>query len=96
MHKVMVGSTPCGTVKLHFCTVVLQLTDRKLNDPNFCTKATGVAQCFEQRYKDLMIVASLVRIPLWDMGAGPSDETAQTEFKSHMAVGVVTIKNPRC
>jgi hypothetical protein len=34
-----------------------------------------VAQWLERRRKDLVIIASLVRIPLWDVGAGPSDET---------------------
>ena len=37
--------------------------------------AAGVAQWLERRRKDLLILASPVRIPLWDMGVGPSDET---------------------
>jgi hypothetical protein len=38
-------------------------------------QAARVAQWLERRRKDLVILASLVRIPLWDVGAGPSDET---------------------
>jgi hypothetical protein len=34
-----------------------------------------VAQWLERRRKGLMIVASPVRISLWKVGAGPSDET---------------------
>jgi hypothetical protein len=34
-----------------------------------------VAQWLEQRRNDLMIFASPVQIPLWDVGAGPSDDT---------------------
>jgi hypothetical protein len=34
-----------------------------------------VAQWLERRAKDLMILASGVRIPLGDVGAGLSDET---------------------
>jgi hypothetical protein len=39
-------------------------------------KAARVVQWLERRRRNLMILASLVRIPLWDVGAGPSDETA--------------------
>jgi hypothetical protein len=39
------------------------------------TGAASVAQWLEQRREDLMILTSLVRIRLWDVGAGPSDET---------------------
>jgi hypothetical protein len=38
-----------------------------------------VAQRLEWRRKDLMILTSPVRIPLWDVGTGPSDETVETE-----------------
>jgi hypothetical protein len=31
----------------------------------------NVAQWLEKQCKDLMILASLVRIPLWDVGASP-------------------------
>jgi hypothetical protein len=34
-----------------------------------------VAQLLERRRKDLMILESRVEIPLWDVSAGPSDET---------------------
>jgi hypothetical protein len=37
--------------------------------------ATRVAQCFEQRRIDLVILAFPFRIQLGDVGAGPSDET---------------------
>ena len=39
------------------------------------TQAARMAQWLERRRKDLIILASPVRIPLWDVGAGPSDET---------------------
>jgi hypothetical protein len=32
-------------------------------------RAARVAQCLEQRRKDLVILAPPVRIPQWDMGA---------------------------
>jgi hypothetical protein len=35
----------------------------------------GVAQWLELRRKDLVILTSPVRIPLWDVGVGYSDET---------------------
>jgi hypothetical protein len=35
----------------------------------------NVAQWLERRRKDLMVIASPVRIQLWDVGAGLSDET---------------------
>jgi hypothetical protein len=38
--------------------------------------AVRVAQWLERRRSDLVILASPVRIPLWDVGAVPSDETA--------------------
>jgi hypothetical protein len=34
-----------------------------------------VAQRLERPHTDLMIFTSQVRIPLWDVRAGPSDET---------------------
>jgi hypothetical protein len=34
-----------------------------------------VAQWLEWRHRDLMILASQVRISMWDVGAGLSDET---------------------
>jgi hypothetical protein len=34
-----------------------------------------VAQWLDRRRKDLMILTSRLRIPLWDVDAGPSDET---------------------
>jgi hypothetical protein len=34
-----------------------------------------MAQWLERRRKDLVIPASPDQIPLWDVGAGPSDET---------------------
>jgi hypothetical protein len=37
--------------------------------------AARVAQRLEQKRKDLVILASPVQIPLWDVGASPSDET---------------------
>jgi hypothetical protein len=51
-----------------------------------------VAQWLERRLKDLMILASPVRIPLWDVGAGPSDETVKTEVPCRSRCG--TKKNP--
>jgi hypothetical protein len=51
-----------------------------------------VAQWLERRRKDLMIFASPVRIPLWDVGAGLSDETYKP--MPRVAVGVGTQKNP--
>jgi hypothetical protein len=43
--------------------------------PIFTLQAARVAEWLERRYKDMAILASPVRIPLWDMGAGLSDET---------------------
>jgi hypothetical protein len=40
-----------------------------------------VAQWLEWRCKDMMILASPVRIPLWDVGAVHSDETVKTEVQ---------------
>jgi hypothetical protein len=37
-----------------------------------------VAQWLKRRRKDLVILVSPVRIPQWDVGAGPSDETEYT------------------
>ena len=45
-----------------------------ISKPHFA-EAVRMAQWLEQRHKDLVIFASLVQIPLWDVGAGPSDET---------------------
>jgi hypothetical protein len=42
---------------------------------NVYVQAARVTQWLEQRYKDLVVLTSQVRIPLWDMGASPSDET---------------------
>jgi hypothetical protein len=42
-------------------------------------KVAREAQWLERRRKDLVILASPVRIPLWDLAAGPSDDTEQTE-----------------
>jgi hypothetical protein len=38
-------------------------------------KISHVAEWLERRRKHLVIVTSPVRIPLWDVGVGPSDET---------------------
>jgi hypothetical protein len=38
-------------------------------------KVARVAQWLEQRRKDMMILASRIQIPLWDVGSGLSDET---------------------
>jgi hypothetical protein len=37
--------------------------------------AARVAQWLERRRKDLVILASPVQILVWDVDAGPSDET---------------------
>jgi hypothetical protein len=42
-------------------------------------QAARVAQWLERRRKDLVILASPVRNPLWDVGASPLDETVETE-----------------
>jgi hypothetical protein len=38
-----------------------------------------MAQLLERMRKDLVIFTSRIWIPLWDVGAGPSDETVETE-----------------
>jgi hypothetical protein len=38
-------------------------------------KVARVTLWLERRRKDLVIFASPVQIPLWDVGAGPSDKT---------------------
>jgi hypothetical protein len=57
-------------------------------------KAARVAQWLEQRRKDLVILASPVRIPLWDVGVGPSDATVYTENPCRSRCD--TKKNPHC
>jgi hypothetical protein len=56
--------------------------------------AARVVQWLERRLKDLVILASPVRMPLWDVGSGPSDETVQTKIPCHSRCG--TKKNPHC
>jgi hypothetical protein len=46
----------------------------KMVDYNFRLIAL-VAYWLGQRYQDMMILKSQARISLWDVGAGPSDET---------------------
>jgi hypothetical protein len=41
---------------------------------------TGVVVWLEQRRKDLMILTSRIRIPLWDVSAGHADETVYTDI----------------
>jgi hypothetical protein len=45
-----------------------------------------LAEWYEWRRKDLMILASRVRVLLWDVGAGPSDETVKA--RSSVTAGV--------
>jgi hypothetical protein len=46
-----------------------------------------MGQRLERQRKDLMILSSRVRIPLWDLGTGPSDETV-FKLKYRVAAGV--------
>jgi hypothetical protein len=48
-----------------------------------------VVQWLERRHKDLVILESLVRIPLWDISDGPSDENV---FKLYLNRGPVSQK----
>jgi hypothetical protein len=48
-------------------------------------------QTIERQYKDLMLLTSRVRIPLWDMGTSPSVET-EYKTRSRIVAGVTRKK----
>jgi hypothetical protein len=63
------------------------------------TRPRRVAQWLEQRCKDLMIFASRVRIPQWDMGASPTDKTHKPRSRITVCVArkrTRTAKNHEC
>jgi hypothetical protein len=79
-------ATRNDAVSCHFFSDDTPSPNQILVLSNFENSIARVVQWLERRRKDLMILASLVRIPLLDVGAGPSDESVSNE--ASVAVGV--------